>query len=94
MKKSEVYSWRLTPELKSRLENAARAEEVSFSGLLEGIAEKWLAGHRDSDGEEERQRRLQTAAAATFGTLRGGDPTRASRARELVRARLREQRES
>ena len=89
-----MYSWRLTPELKSRLESAARAEKVSLSGLLEGIVEGWLAGHRDSRGDKEKQHRLQRAAAATFGTIRGGDPTRASRARELVRARLREHRGS
>ena len=93
MRKSEVYSWRLTPELKSRLEDAAREERVSLSGLLEAMVEHWLADHRDSPQEEEKQRGLQRAATATFGAIRGGDPTRATRARELVRGILGAQRE-
>lgn len=89
MKKSEVYSWRLTAELKSRLENAAKTKEVSVSGLLQSIVESWLARQQGSR-EAEEQERLQSAAAAAFGAIRGGDPSRSRRARELVRSRLRE----
>ena len=33
--KTEVYSWRLSPDLKDDLEEAARRERVSVSRLLE-----------------------------------------------------------
>jgi len=92
MKKSEVYSWRLTPDLKARLENAARVQEVSVSRLLEEIVEEWLEEHRPGAGDEERQRRRQREAAQAFGNIQGGDPDRSRRARDRVRSRLRERR--
>ena len=84
MSKTEVYSWRLSPVLKSALEDAARAEDTTLSGLLEHIAEDWLGKHGPKVDEEE-QRRLHEAARACFGTISGGDPHRAERASELVR---------
>ena len=88
MRKSEVYSWRLTRDLKSLLEQAARSESTSVADLLERIVQDWLERH-EPGGDEEAQRRLQRAAAATFGAVRGGDPSRATRARDLVRSRVR-----
>ena len=88
MGKSEVYSWRVSPELKSALEQAARAEQTSVSKLLDSIVAAWLQ-QADSNGNQEAiQRRLHRAAAKTLGEIRGGDPRRAERARELVRKRL------
>jgi hypothetical protein len=88
MGKSEVYSWRVSPEVKSALEEAARTEQTTVSKLLDGIVAAWLE-RADSDGDQGAiQRRLHRAAARTLGTIRGGDPRRAERARELVRKRL------
>jgi hypothetical protein len=42
MSKSEVYSWRLDPDLKRRLEGAAHAEKTSLSELLGLMARDWL----------------------------------------------------
>jgi len=42
MDKTEVYSWRLDPELKERLGAAARDEKTSIGGLLDRIAREWL----------------------------------------------------
>lgn len=88
MPKSEVYSWRVSPELKSALEEAARAEQTTVSKLLDGIVSAWLE-QADSNGDQGAiQRRLHRAAAGTLGKIHGGDPRRAERARELVRKRL------
>ena len=88
MGKSEVYSWRVSPELKSSLEEAARAEQTTVSRLLDSIVSAWLK-QTDADGNQESiQRRLHRAAARTLGTIRGGDPRRAERVRDLVRKRL------
>jgi len=88
MSKSEVYSWRVSPELKSALEEAARVEQTTVSKLLDGIVGAWLQ-KADSNGDQESvQRRLQRVAAKTLGKIHGGDPRRAERARELVRRRL------
>ena len=88
MSKSEVYSWRVSPELKSALEEAARAERTTVSKLLDSIVTAWLE-HADSNGDQEAiQRRLHRAATRTLGKIHGGDPRRAERARDLVRKRL------
>ena len=46
MMKSEVYSWRLSPAMKSALEEAALKEHATVSMLLERIVADWLAAHR------------------------------------------------
>lgn len=88
MMKSEVYSWRLEPELKEALQDAARTKGVSMSELLGRIAREFLA--RQDAGEDGTQRALQDAAAATFGSIHGGNAERSERAGETVRARLRQ----
>ena len=50
MKKSEGYSWRVTPEVKAALEQEARREGQSVGGLLEQIALAWLTARRQTDG--------------------------------------------
>jgi hypothetical protein len=70
--KTEVYSWRLSPHLKSELQEAARVERKSLSDLLEKIAKDWLQRTRhQSEDEEERQRRLHEAAMECAGTIDG-----------------------
>jgi hypothetical protein len=87
--KSEVYSWRLSPHLKTELEEAARAEQKSMAELLEQIAEDWLRGALDrGSSEEERQKRLREAAMKAVGTIESGRTDRAENARTEVRARI------
>lgn len=88
--KSEVYSWRLDPELKGSLERAASARRSSVAALLDRIVRSWLAEEAESADDEAVQARLHAEAAKSFGTLRGGDPRRASEASERVRQKLRE----
>lgn len=89
MSKSEVYSWRLSPDLKAALEDAARREGSSVAELLERMASRMLAASGFDSSAEELQQRLRAAAKECFGTIHGGDPLRSRRVRENVRARLR-----
>jgi hypothetical protein len=89
MNKTEVYSWRLDPDLKQRLEHAARAEKTSVGALLERIARAWLVAQRPEEDEEAMERRIRAEAAKWIGSIRGSDPTRSLRAKEIVRGRIR-----
>ena len=87
--KSEVYSWRLSPAIKGSLEEAARREQATVAALLERIVTDWLSSHLSERSQEEsEQRRVHAAAARTFGTIRGSDPSRSEQVRHTVRARL------
>jgi hypothetical protein len=93
MSKTEVYSWRLDPDLKQRLETAARDEKTSIGGLLDRIARDWLGRHRPEDDDEAVQRRLHAAAEEWIGSSSLGEgPYTRQRIRERVRARLMEKR--
>ncbi len=83
--KTAVYSWRLSVELKTHLERQAREEGRSLSDLLEELASDGLRARRSRFDDEAEQAAIRLRAAAAIGSVRGGDPTRASRARELVR---------
>jgi hypothetical protein len=83
--KTAVYSWRLAIDLKTDLEEQARNQGTSLSSLLEQIASEWLQAHRDrSLSDAEQQAAIRQCAVAAIGSVRGGDPSRASRAGELV----------
>ena len=89
MTKTEVYSWRLSPDLKNALEEAARRERESVAGLLERITLEWLDRSRFGDGQDTViQNELHGAVARTFGTIAGGDPQRSASVQQAVRARL------
>jgi hypothetical protein len=86
--KSEVYSWRLTADLKTELETAARDENMTVSALLESMAREWL-GRRGSSEDEQRVERRRAAMLALAGTIPlGGGPYTNKRVREIVTARL------
>jgi hypothetical protein len=89
-RKTEVYTWRVSPALKASLEEAARAERRSVADLLDEIVGEHLEGARRQRGSEpERQRRLHLQAALFAGRISGSDSRRAERSRDLIRARLR-----
>jgi len=88
MAKTEVYSWRLSPVLKSRLEEAARSEEKSLAELLDSIAWDWLTRSKGGDGEAE-QWVLHEAAKRLAGSVELDDPDLSTRVRERVREKLR-----
>jgi len=88
MNKSEVYSWRVSPELKAKLEEAARGEHASLAQFLEKIAREWLACAPRKGDDEEEQRRLQEQAVRYIGKMRGSDPSRAEETSQRVREKL------
>jgi hypothetical protein len=86
--KTEVYSWRVSTELKSDLERAARHRRVPLSSILEEAARKWLIESAASISDDENQRRLHAAAEPFIGTLSGLHPADAKSVRKVVRRRL------
>ena len=93
--KTEVYSWRLSPDLKDDLEEAARRERVSVSRLLERIAREWLkaraAAAEDDEAEQERLRAIAMQFVGTHARRRSRPVRRRSRAgaRACLRASMR-----
>jgi hypothetical protein len=84
--KTEVYSWRLSAGRKAELEAEARREGTSVSALLDRITGDWLALRRNRhSGDDKEQAAIRKRAMSAIGSIRGGDPTRAQRASELVR---------
>lgn len=91
MKKTEVYRWTVAFDLKRSLEEAAKAEKISLAQLLERIVLDWLAQRsKPDDREKEVQRALHQAASQAFGTVHGGDPTRAQEVRQRMKSKLRD----
>ena len=87
--KTEVYSWRVSTELKTGLESEARRRKISLSKALDLATEEWLKkGGADKDDDHE-QKRLHEAASKAFGVITGGDSHRSENVRQLVRERLR-----
>ncbi len=87
--RTEVYSWRLSGELKSDLEREARVRKVPVSAVLETAVRDWLKKGETDAAEDEAQRRLHSAAAGCFGVLASGNSRRAETARDALRKRLR-----
>ena len=92
--KTEVYSWRISPDLKTDLEAEARRENLSVSALLDRLACEWLAERRSQSGTVDAvQARLHRAAEKWFGAIRGGGTARSESVRTLVRERLKRRHE-
>jgi hypothetical protein len=91
MIKSEVYSWRLSTELKAALERRARQEGRSISGLLDRVVQDWLQNGRSDADDEAEQARLHREAAKYIGTISRSIPSRGEAARQAIRERLRKQ---
>ena len=90
--KTEVYSWRLSTELKSTLEQEARRRKMSLSAVLDTAVHEWIEHGRADTGSDEEQQRLRSAAMACVGSITGNDPDRAENARQTIRERLRKRR--
>jgi hypothetical protein len=87
--KSEVYSWRVSTDLKTELEREAQRRRISVSAALDLAAHDWLdkAGS-ETEGDQE-QLRLHKAASKCFGALGSGNRRRSENASQAVRQRLR-----
>lgn len=86
--KTEVYSWRLSEELKSDLEREARLRKLPLASVLDLAVRDWLKKSGDAIAGDDAQRQLHAAAADCLGVLAGGDPRRSEAVRDTVRKRL------
>jgi predicted transcriptional regulator len=86
--RTEVYSWRLSAELKSDLEREARLKNVSTSAILEMAVRDWLRNGRADTADDGVQQKLQAEVANSVGVLAGRNPRRAETAREAIRKQL------
>jgi len=86
--KTEVYSWRLSGELKSDLERAARLRKVPVSAILESAVRDLLKKGDANTSDDETQRELHKNAARYLGVLASGNARRAETARQALRQRL------
>ena len=87
--KSEVYSWRVSAELKTDLEQEARRRKVSVSAPLDLATRELLKkGDTALNGVEE-QMLLQRAAMQCVGAFEGGKVNRSETARLTLKKRLR-----
>ena len=85
--KTEIYTWRVSTAVKTRLEEAAQARGRSVAQLLDELVTEGLAD-RDSADDLERQQRLHRQAHPFLGCIAAGHSRRSERVRELVRSRL------
>jgi hypothetical protein len=88
--KTEVYSWRVSTELKRGLEREARRRKISVAKVLDLAAEEWLKKRATDKDDDREQKRLHEAAAKSIGTIAGDDPRRGENAREIVRRLIRQ----
>jgi hypothetical protein len=87
--KTEVYSWRVSPDIKTRLEREARRRKISLSAALDLAAREWLLKTSMANEDGAGQYRLKKAASRWFGTLASGDAQRSEKVSQTVRQRLR-----
>ncbi len=86
--KTQVYSWRLSSELKSDLKRQARLQKVSISTILDTAVREWLKKSAFDVSGDEEQRRLHAEAEKYIGALKGLDRDRSETVRETIRKKL------
>jgi predicted transcriptional regulator len=91
--KTEVYSWRVSPELKSQIQRAARLNKMPVSAVLDFAVREWLKNSASEIAGDDEQRRLHEAAGECIGVLSGSDTARSENVRRDIRDRLRNRRE-
>jgi len=87
--KTEVYSWRVSPDIKTALEREARRRKISVSAVLDLAAREWLLKTSLANEDDEGQYRLRKAASRWLGGLASGDAQRSEKVSQTVRQRLR-----
>jgi hypothetical protein len=87
--KTEVYSWRVSPDIKTSLEREARRRKISVSAALDLAAREWLLKTSVTNEDDEGQYRLKKAASRWLGALASGDTLRSENVSRTVRQRLR-----
>ena len=88
MKKSEVYSWRVSTDLKAGLEREARRRKMSLSAVLDVAAREWLIKSAADINSADQQLQLHNAVSKYLGILASGNAQRSENTRATVRQRL------
>jgi hypothetical protein len=88
--KTEVYSWRVSSDVKTSLEREARRRKISISAALDAAAREWLQKSGIAHEGDDEQRRLHKSAQRWLGTLASGNAQRSETASKTVRDRLRQ----
>jgi len=86
--KTEVYSWRVSSELKQSLEREARRRKVSIASILDAAARAWLAKSRASITDDEEQKRLHAAIEPLLSSISRDIPYSPEILRETIRRRV------
>jgi hypothetical protein len=84
---TEVYSWRVSTELKSALERTARERNTTVAEALRQASTEWIGQGEASSDEEAEQRRLHLAAERFIGSLTGLAPS--TKASQSIEEKLR-----
>ncbi len=87
--KTEVYSWRVSADLKAELEHEARKRKGSLAAILDLAARDWLSKSGADVPDQEEQLRLQESARQCFGAFAGTETSRSQNVPQSVRQRLR-----
>jgi hypothetical protein len=87
--KTDVYTWRLSRELKADLEREARLRDQPVSSLLDLAVREWLERTAREPADDDVQAKLHTSVEASFGVISSGPPDRSENVRKYVRKRLR-----
>ena len=92
--KTEVYSWRLSADLKADLEAEARRQKKSVSALLAEFSRQGLRrGRKRKEADEAEQARLHAEVAKYIGSVEIGlGPYTNARIRESFRREWEEKR--
>lgn len=73
MSKTEVYSWRVAPDLKRKLEERAHAEKQSVSAVIESACRAWIEQSNDSTVQVDKFAPRRRALLKLFEAARASD---------------------
>jgi hypothetical protein len=80
--KSAVFNWRLSTNLKARLEAAAREENADVAAILDRVVRQWLNQRKQADATVE-QENGRAALMRSAGVYKGdGTPASSARVRQ------------
>src|ERR1017187_5989943 len=86
---TQVYSWRVSTEIKSDLEREARLRKTSVSAVLNLAARGGRKKRAMTVEEDAQEQAVHEASSKCLGAIAGRDPRRAENASRIVRERLR-----
>lgn len=86
--KTEIYSLRMSNEVRADLERIARRRKVKVSQVIHTALREWLAQNLRDIASDKEQQRLHAIAERLIGVSRGKDPNRSTRVSKLMRESL------